>query len=123
MAQTKPPLTPRRVFAADLTVEVGGETYRPHEDEFVEFKGRPSVGLFVTFAQLGDSPEAIELLLEYLVAWNWTDDEGRAYVSPPTRESLLRLPPEELTWLLTHVASEPTPEEASKNGSSSSPDT
>lgn len=117
--KSKPPLTPRRIFADDLAVEQGGETYYPHAGEFVEFKGRPAVGLYLRFGQLGDSPEAVSLLLEYLTDWDWTDDEGKPY-GPPTIEALMRLPAVELGWLLTNAASEPKTEEAHLNGSSPS---
>ena len=104
MEKRKPPLAPRRVMADDITVEVGGETYHPHAGEYVEFKGRPSVGLYLKVAQLGESPEALMLLVENLHAWTLTDDGGNEYPNPPALDSLLRMPGEELGWLLKNVS-------------------
>jgi hypothetical protein len=54
-------------------------------------------------------------------AWDWTDDNGQPYESPPTVETLLSLPSEEIGWLIQNAGSPATrTEEAAKNGSSPS---
>lgn len=105
--KTKPPITPRKVYADDLCVVVGNEDYYPHVGEWVEFKGRPSVGLYVKLMDLANaSKESLKELLKYMVAWNWTDDAGEPYANPPTLETLLDMPSEELKWLLVHAGSD-----------------
>lgn len=103
MPPTKPPLKPRRVPADDITVEAEGVTYYPHRDEWVEFKGRPSVGLALGI-EGGPPEEVFTLLLEVIHDWTLTDDEGEPYDRPPTAAALRRLAPEELTWLRTHAS-------------------
>jgi hypothetical protein len=107
LTKTKPPTLPRRVFADDLSVVVGGEIYYPHAGEWVEFKGRPSVGLYVKLMDITSaSKESLKELHKYIVAWDWTDDAGQPYVNPPTLETLLDMPPEELKWLLVNAGSD-----------------
>lgn len=106
----KPPMTPRQVDSDDLAVVVGGETYYPHEGEWVKFKGRPSLGLWLKLRDLGDShEEAYGLLLQHIHSWNWTDDEGNPYENPPTIATLLSLAKEEFQWLLVKLGSEDSP--------------
>jgi len=113
--RSKPPVAPRRVSSDDLTVVIGGETYWPHAGEWVEFKGRPNVGLYVKLLDLATtSQDSLKELHKYIVAWNWTDDAGVPYANPPTLETLLEMPAEELKWLLTHAGSDAAA--ATKNG-------
>jgi hypothetical protein len=105
--KTKPPITPRRVYADALCVIVGNEDYYPHAGEWVEFKGRPSVGLYMKLLDMANaSKDSLTELLKYIVAWDWTDDSGNAYANPPTLETLLDMPPEELKWLLVNAGSD-----------------
>lgn len=110
--KTKPPVKLRRVVADDLAIEMDSETYYPHAGESVVFKGRATVGLYVMIAQLGSSPEGLSLLAEQIDSWTWTDDEGKPYPEP-TLDALLRLPTEELGWLIQNVSSDG--EDVSKN--------
>ena len=111
---SKPPSNaPRRVVADDLAVNYNGEVYYPHAGEWVEFKGRPSVGLYLRFMEMADaSSKGIQELTPHVLAWDWTDDDGKPY-PPPSVEVISGLPPEELKWLLTHASSDATP---AKNG-------
>lgn len=113
--QTKPPLEARRVYSDDLSIVIGGETYYPHAGEWVEFKGRPSVGLYVKLLDLATaSQDSLHELHKYIVAWNWTDDAGNAYANPPTLETLLEMPAAELKWLLVNAGNDAAI--ATKNG-------
>ena len=102
----KPPTKPRRVMADSLEVVVDGVTYQPHEGEWVEFKGRPTIGLYLALAQLGESAEGLSRLLAQIHDWNLTDDDGACYPRPPTLEALMALPKEELTWLVANASAD-----------------
>lgn len=107
----KPPLTPRQVDSDDLAVVVGGDTYYPHEGEWVKFKGRPSMGLWLKVKALGEEEssggeEVYALLLNHIHSWSWTDDNGDPYENPPTIGTLLSLAKEEFGWLLAKLGDE-----------------
>ena len=106
--QSKPPTTPRRIYAADLAVQQAGSTYYPHAEEWVEFIGRPSVGLYIKLVDLGRSPEGLALLHEHMSAWNWTNDAGEPYANPPALDDVYRMSEEELGWLLAYAGREPS---------------
>lgn len=114
MERRKPPLKPRRVMADELAVDVDGETYYPHVGEWVEFKGRPSLGLYLEMTKLAESTEGLVRLLQYIHAWTLTDDEGNAY--PLELASLMRMPKEEIAWLLSSCELPGVSESESKNG-------
>lgn len=111
--RTKPPV--RRVYADDLAVELDGQVVYPHAGEWVEFRGRPTVGQWMsdieglTFKADLESETGQEALLaryrgiiatvaKSIVAWNWTNDAGEP-MAPPTAETLRECLFEELTWL------------------------
>lgn len=122
VTRSKPPASARRIPSDDCTVVVGDEVYYPHAGEWVEYRGRPSVGVALGFMSGPEgSATSIKLLATEIASWNWTDDEGRPYPSPPTADDLLRLPKEELGWLIGHAESAaPLDEDARKNASTPS---
>lgn len=101
--RTKPPNRSRRVESDDLLVLDDGVAYYPHAGEWVEFKGRPSVGLYLDIMESGRTSDNLKLIADKIAAWNWTDDDGNPYESPPTLETLKSLPAEEIAWLITRV--------------------
>lgn len=107
------------VAGDNLAIVVGDETYYPHAGETVTFRGRKTVGDATLALKLqgigGDSsPDVIEEALAGLlgslevaiVAWDWTDDSGEPYPSPPDADTLRSLSFEELAWLVGRGASE-----------------
>lgn len=96
-------MTPRRIYATDLAVEQEGTTYYPHAEEWVEFTGRPSVGLYIKLVDLGKTPEGLELLHSLMTGWNWTNDVGEPYANPPELDDVYRMSEEELGWLLAYA--------------------
>lgn len=103
MQRTKPPNKPRRVSAADIKVVEDGETYYPHVGEWVEFRGRVSLGLYLDLMDAGRSRENLQLLLGIIHGWTLTDDNGQPV--PLSLEGLLSLPQEELSWLIANAGS------------------
>lgn len=115
---------PTRVPSDAFTVEQNGVTYRPHAGEWVEFRSTDQVGDFLflqrsrrisqEIAALAD-PDAAEHRDRFermnvemcrraaaeVLAWNWTDDAGRPYPSPPSPEDMERLSNAELMYILT----------------------
>lgn len=116
----KPPIVPRRVMADDIAVVVGSETYHPHVGEWVEFKGRPSVGLYLQVADAGQSSQAVALLVKNLHAWTLTNDVGVPYPNPPSSDSVMSMAAEEFAWLIQNVSSDGLTEEALKNANTPS---
>jgi len=106
MEKSKPPAVARRVYGDSLSVVYQQEVYYPHAGEYVDFKGRPSVGLYVDLMSMASNTKGMERLASTIVGWNWTDDEGRPYENPPTFETLMLLPTEELKWLLQKAGSD-----------------
>lgn len=119
-------LPTRRVPSDDFTVVLQDKTYRPHAGEWVEFRGFPTVGAQLRFMRaaswraktpddfaamgpdeleeaMASMTEAIEStiseLAQAIVAWTWTDNEGRPYPSPPSESDLQRLSTEEIGYL------------------------
>lgn len=111
--KTKPPRLRRVVVGDDLPVVANGEVYHPHAGEWVEFKARPTMELYLEVNRLGETEEAMQRIVELLSEWDWTDDEGNAYTNPPEYKDILKLPPEEFRWLLQHAGAEVKPD--SKN--------
>lgn len=108
-ARTKPPTMARRVSCDDLTVVVGGETYFPHYGEWVEYKGRPSVGLYIKLLGMNSASEdGLKELAKYVTAWNWTDDDNKPYPAP-SAEVFTMLPTDELKWLLITAGNDVAP--------------
>ena len=113
-AKTKPgKVPPVTVLSDDLEIVVDGETYHPHAGESVSFRGRQSVGdamLAFSLQSLTEATDASEIhrtlsdvvskLATRINGWTWTDDDGEAYESPPSAETLMRLSFEELGWLI-----------------------
>lgn len=107
--QSKPPNKARRVFLNDFTVVQDGSTYYPHAGEWVDFRGRPSLGFYMKLMQLGESPEGVEMLHGFIAGWSLTDDDGKPLPNPPSIGDLLMLPRDEFTWILSHVETEASP--------------
>ena len=130
---------PKRVPSDDCAVLIDGAVYYPHEGEYVDVMPGMSVGelqsiehlrrLGVEIQALEGEPDAqsrllalldphyeelYRLLAARLVAWNWTDDRGRAIGPPDDVANLRTLRPEELYYLLFAAQGE-TPG-ARKNG-------
>lgn len=116
---------PTRIPSDDCAVLIDGETYHPHEGEWVEmFRGQsvaemePLNALLRLQPQMEaarDDPAAMaevmprmeeafravsELLAERITGWSWTDMRGRALDNPPTAEALRRLDTQELNYLV-----------------------
>ncbi len=117
---------PRRITSDDCEVSVDGETCTPHEGEWVEMFTNWAVGELKAIndfrrmrvkldAVEGENDEAarsmeimeqafegvLESLAGRVVAWNWTDWQGRPLPQPDgTKEPLRRLHSDELLWLL-----------------------
>ena len=120
---------PVRVPSDDCSIVVAGETYYPHEGEWVEVIPTLSVGGFRALRELREAgtrmlaaagePDEDEqqltiaddafttlcaALAPRIVDWSWTDDAGRPLPKPDGRpEFLVVLRPEELGWLLGAV--------------------
>jgi hypothetical protein len=116
---TKPKV--RRVPSDDCILVQDGEEYAIHAGEWVEFRGRPSMGFFTMYLQLqslGDAAQAGALTAEessalgkaaedmgdelarHIAAWTWTDDAGEPMPLPVTGEALDHLDQTEFQWLL-----------------------
>lgn len=125
--QSKPP--GNRVPSDSYQVEVGGVTYYPHVGEWVEYRSAPTISdqlTMIRFAGFGELAQqyaqreaagedvggAVEAMIGDLLnelasgirAWNWTDDNGIPYASPPTGGDLAGLSMPELTYLLSRGA-------------------
>lgn len=48
----------------------------------------------------------IDAVMDRLIDWNWTDDLGRPMARPPTAETLKKLRPAELYWLVAAIKGE-----------------
>lgn len=136
MAKKKPnKIPPRRVYADDLTIIQDGEEYHPHAGEWVDVRGSTSLASMrlitrvqhlqgmgsedMTAEDIQELDEAIVSLTQYvsglIAGWNWTDDEGNKYPSPPTAEIIEHLRVEEMWWLMSATREDRTEEQA-KNG-------
>ena len=127
----------RRYQSDDLTIASGGETYHPHEGEWVEMRGGPSWDFMrqaAVITQLESRPfnvmtseesqdmtralgSVTAFLASRLVAWSWTDMDGKP-LSEPTAEVIGTLDQQEVLWLIqTLIAGAPPAqaEESEKN--------
>lgn len=120
---------PRRVPSDDCAVDLDGDTYYPHEGEWVEIVGVPSVAELQAFTALaalgqdlavaegepdeaGQAAAAIDrhftavcaALAERIVAWNWTDMRGRELPSPDGNPAVFASLSTEELYYLTRVA-------------------
>lgn len=136
-----------RVPSDDLVVEIGGQSFRTHENEWVEVLPQISVRELQQMQQLNrlhveidalagedggedavlallDSTyaEVCQTLATRIIDWTWTDDAGRPLPKPDgTAEPFRRLTPQEL-WYLVRVVRGERPAARGK-GSSGSPTT
>ena len=115
----KPPL--RTIPSDELTLVIDGETYHPHEGEWIKVRPKLSVVAFTnalrlygltsggTTFDLKDSLAVAELydksvseVGRAIVEWNWTDDEGKP-LGPPSPKVIESLNQQEFWWLLASV--------------------
>ncbi len=122
-AKGAPEKVPLRLVASDdFTVEFSGRKYRPHKSEWIKLRGQGRMGDTLMVLKLqrlqslgGDmtpedadgATEALEQIFNTLessiVEWNWTDDDGKQYDSPPTMHDLQGLSPKECNYLIGAV--------------------
>lgn len=133
---------PIRFETDDFAVVVNGETYHPHEGEWVELYPDRSVAEVMSAGSLaklgaqlqaakGDTDEARQILAaisehfdtvcanlaDRVVAWSWTNRRGDPLPQPDgTAGPIRRLTNEELNYLLNLAHSEQENEEERKNG-------
>jgi len=122
----------RRIPSDDCAVASGGETYYPHEGEWVEIRPVASIaevraldGLRRLKVELdaaaGESDEAVrvlsimdkhfgavcESLARRMVAWSWTDDNGEPMPQPASQPKVLeQLKGDEILWLMNAAQGE-----------------
>ena len=138
MAKRKPSKPPPRREASDsFTVTIDGKEYQPHAGEWIDWRGRGTVGSLIVSLRLQkllrvsglDAEEAEETsglyeqvcrdIADFIVGWSWTDDSSEPYPSPPGPEVIRSLSYEELFYLVGLRFGGST-EEESKNGSTPS---
>ena len=133
-----------RVPSDDFVVEIGGESFRTHENEWVEVLPQISVRELQQMQQLNrlhveidalagedGGEDAVLALLDAtyaevcqtlavrIVDWTWTDDAGRPLPKPDgTDEPFRRLTPQEL-WYLVRVVRGEHPAARGKDSSGS----
>lgn len=116
----------RRYHTDDFAVVVDGVTYHPHEGEWVDIVGKPTVGEFRAYAGLarvgveiqavaGEPDEAMrttglmdkhfgaicESLARRVVDWSWTDDMGNPLPAPAGNPAAFEtLTDDELAYLM-----------------------
>lgn len=124
-------LPPRTVPSDDLVLEIDGVEFRPHGGEQVIFRSKQSVEDLLTMLRISDLKITAEdlasgqLLLDdvygvlsrQIVSWDWTDDDGKAYVSPPDTSILRTLDFDELLWLVNASSGSRKTEEARQDDS------
>ena len=120
---------PVRVPSDDCAIVVAGETYYPHEGEWVDVIPTPSIRNYRALRVLGEAGTRILAaagepdenlqtvtiideaytavcaeLADRIVDWSWTDDAGRPLPKPDGRpEPLVGLRAEEINWLVGAV--------------------
>lgn len=136
-----------RVPSDDFVVEIGGESFRTHENEWVEVLPQRSVRELQQMQRLdrlqveidalagedgGENAvlalldatyaDVCQTLATRIIDWTWTDDAGRSLPKPDgMAEPFRRLTPQEL-WYLVRVVRSDTPAARGK-GSNGSPTT
>lgn len=136
VARTKVPAV--RFIADDLVVRAGGQEYRPHAGEFAEVEPVATIDDFslmirlqrlrnlkeLTAEEMDELAPVLEdvahLIVRSVRSWDWTDNRGTSYPSPPDLAVIRSLSFEEMTWLLQAVMGTLTTEKARKNGSTPS---
>lgn len=124
-------IPPRRVSADSLVIKSGGESYRPHEGEYVEVAGGPSWSFMRDAAELTrleNTPfnqmtaeesrglvaiidRIVTFLASRIVGWDWTDNQGQP-LPAPTAEVLGELEQVEVQWLVQVLIGGVAPAEA-----------
>lgn len=138
-------LPPRRVVCDDFVITVDGVEYRPHAGQYVEFRGQSTIREYLRTLRLLElhgmagadlmarpsgevqglvselraiTAENIAGLAGAIISWDWTDEAGNAYPSPPSAEDLSGLCVQEIGFLsLAYKGQAGATEEARKNGS------
>lgn len=108
-ARSKPPKVTRQVSGDDLAIVIDGETYYPHAGESVTFRGRVPFSLWMRLQDMTNFEEGAALLAQQIEGWDFTDDDGNPYPSPPTVDTLLSLPGDEFKWLIQKLAEAESP--------------
>lgn len=121
----------RRYPSDSLVITVDGEAYRPHEGEWVEMRGGPSWDFMrdaanvtrlerTPFNQLAPEDsrvmtESLDRLIEFLatrlVAWDWTDPDGKPLPSP-SKAVLGVIDRDEVLWLIQTLVAGGVPGQA-----------
>lgn len=105
MAKSKVPL--QRLYANDLEIVLGEETYRPHFGEWVELAPFATFDEMLLQAEIrkGDASDEVIVDRQYravvrrVKAWDWTDDTGEP-MPQPSEDVIRSLTPPEIGWLM-----------------------
>src|SRR5262245_28142944 len=105
---------PVRVDCSEMEIESGGQTYHPHEGEWVEILPVKSFARWLNYQRLREAGdrESFDRLLAQLAsaitAWDWTDLGGDPLPQPYKHpEVLADLDNRELLWLINAVQAPP----------------
>ncbi len=113
---------PRRVDGATFVQTVDEVEYRPHEGEWVDFRRGFSWGYMMAQQELVSAKDntgkrivawthVVESLVDNVVAWSLTDDNGESLPQPyHNAEAFRSLSNEELLWLDSNVVPAPNPQ-------------
>ena len=113
---------PRRVEGTTFVQTVDGVEYRPHEDEWVDFRRGFSWGYMMaqqglvaarddTGKRIAAWTDVVKSLADNIIAWSLTDAEGEALPQPyHNPEAFRQLTNEELLWLDSNVVPAPDPQ-------------
>ncbi len=113
---------PRRVDGATFVQVVDEAEYHPHEGEWVDFRRGFSWGYMMAQQELINAKDntgkrivawthVVESLVDNIVAWSLTDDEGKPLPQPyHNAEAFRSLSNEELLWLESNVVPVPNPQ-------------
>lgn len=120
-----------RVDCGDFEVTIGGQTFRPHEGEWVDFNAIVPVEATLAFDRARQIEVGPETFAEYIDAaiahvgvivrdWNWTDGDGDPLPLPRTDpEAGRRLSEMELGYLLRKHLEALAPSETEKKSAQS----
>lgn len=137
----KPPIKTERLSCDDFTVEVDGEEYHPHLDEWIEYLPIRQFAHLREFMEMvnfsvpegeklswsderfmGQYNRVVRVLSGMVYNWNLTDDEDKPLPRPYKNEEVLsRLSLDELQYIVVKIIGGRT--EEAKNDSPPSPDT